>query len=85
MSLRARRREQAKRRAKLGFVEEEVENPEPDVIVDKMERDDKNYQQKKLIEERTRKSIKLATQIQGISKAEHKSSRLHPDEMFQEE
>lgn len=69
-SLRAKRREQAALRAKLGFREPEAEHEFiEDAVADKLDQDKRRYETK-IAEAQTRKSIKVVTEIVGLSKEE---------------
>ncbi len=65
-SLRARRREQAKQRTKLGFKEPE-ELAEDDEVLNRLEREAYQHE-KKLSDQRERKPVDLITEVKGISK-----------------
>jgi len=52
--------------------------------MEKMDIDDAKYQ-RFLADKRTRKSVTLATEVKGISRAEQDQAILRHDEMFKEE
>jgi len=83
-SLRAKRRDQAAARAKLGFVEPEAEHEHiEDPIVDKLATDDARFQ-KKIRESKMRKSVKIVAEISGLSKEEQREAQLYQNEKFTE-
>lgn len=80
-SLRARRRENAEKMAKLGFKNAQGVDEIHDPIRDALEIDDARFQ-KALKESRERKPVKMVTEVQGVSKDETIKSMLQDHEVF---